>query len=82
MHFKISDIAVSKIQEKFSETFNQRTTKTLNKNLRVTKAFNSIILFLISLGLFTCSVDPKADKIYINGNILSDLYLYGPILNI
>ena len=27
----------------------------------------------MSLGLLTCSIDPKADKIYINGNILSGL---------
>ena len=27
----------------------------------------------MSLGLLTCSVEPKADKIYINGNILSGL---------
>ena len=32
-----------------------------------------IILSLMSLGLLTCSIDPKADKIYINGNILSGL---------
>ncbi len=73
MHFKNSMITVSKIKDKFGETFNQLTTGILNKNLRVTEFSNSIILFLMSLGLFTCSVDPKADKIYINGNILSGL---------
>ncbi len=73
MHFKISIITINKIQEKFDEIFNQRTTETLSRNLRATEFSNSIILFLMSLGLFTCSVNPKADKIYINGNILSGL---------
>ena len=73
MHFKISIITINKIQEKFDEIFNQRTTETLSRNLRATEFSNSIILFLMALGLFTCSVDPKADKIYINGNILSGL---------
>ena len=73
MHFKISIITINKIQEKFDEIFNQRITETLSRNLRATEFSNSIILFLMCLGLFTCSVDPKADKIYINWNILSGL---------
>ena len=40
---------------------------------RFTEYSNLIILSLMSLGLLTCSIDPKADKIYINGNILSGI---------
>ena len=40
---------------------------------RFTEFSNLIILSLMSLGLLTCSVEPKADKIYKNGNILSGL---------
>ena len=73
MHFKISIIIVNKIQTKFAEALYQHTTGTLNKKPRVAEVSNFIILSLMSLGLFTCSVEPKADKIYINGNILSGL---------